>query len=106
MSLNSTPRFHSLDPDKIAATIDRLSHRIEERFPSSGLGEVCRQLLIVSQHAKERSAEINKPMMVLRIGAAVLIALIVAGLIATVLLVKRPAGAFDLAQFIQLLESA
>lgn len=104
--MNNQPRLHGLDPDKIAVTIDVLSRRIEERFPGSGLGSVCRELLVVSQHAKERTAEIGQPMMGLRVGAAVLIALIVATLIATALFVKKPAGDFDLAQFIQLLESA
>jgi hypothetical protein len=37
-------RYRSLDPAKIAVTIERLCDRVEERFPGSGLGRVCREL--------------------------------------------------------------
>jgi len=103
---NANTALHGLDPDKIADTIERLSKRIEERFPGSGLGAVCRQLLIVSDHAKERAAEIARPMSGLRLGAGALIALIFCLLIATVVLAKRPTGSLDLAQLVQLMESA
>lgn len=106
MSRESDARLRSLDPDKISATIERLSRRIEERFPGSGLGAICRQLLSVSQHARGQAGAIGKPMIALRCGVAALIVLIVAGLLATALVMKKPADNFDLAQFIQLLESA
>ena len=34
----------ALDPDRIVSTIAKLEKRIEERFPDSGLGQVCGRL--------------------------------------------------------------
>jgi hypothetical protein len=94
--MNHLSRFHRLDAEQITATIDVLSHRIEERFPGSGLGQVCRELLVVSRRASEKAAAMARPMPVLRLGAAAVIALIVVGLIGSTMLLKRPAGEFEL----------
>lgn len=99
-------RFHRLDATQITATIERLKSRIEERFPGSGLGRVCGELLAVSTAAGDRAEEMARPMIGLRLGAAVLIAFIVLGLVGSAFLMKRPAGEIEPAQFIQLLESA
>ena len=40
--------YRSLDPEKIIETIERLSSRIDERFPDSGLGRVCKELLTIA----------------------------------------------------------
>ena len=39
------PSTLSLDPERIVYTISQLNHRIDERFPESGLGRVCTSLL-------------------------------------------------------------
>jgi hypothetical protein len=51
--------YLALDAAEIVRTIERLGNRIEERFPGSGLGSVCRQLLEISRRARER-AEVNE----------------------------------------------
>ena len=50
-----------LDADKVSKTITKLVERIEERFPNSGLLRVCKQLDEISDHTKERSAAISRP---------------------------------------------
>ena len=104
--MNSNPRFQNLDPDKISDTIERLTARIEERFPESGLRDVCEHLWTVSRHAKQQVEAINKPDIVLRVVALLLIACIITALGGSFLMVKQPQGGFDAAQFIQLLEAA
>ena len=104
--MNPNLRYQSLDADKISQTIERLSARIAERFPESGLRAVCLHLLDVSQRAKQQAEAIEKPNIGLRILALILMAVIVTALMWSFTLVKKPANGFDTAQFIQLLESA
>ncbi len=49
--------YRALDPDKVVETIGQLRHRIVERFPGAGLGEVCAELLLL---AGENSARVEK----------------------------------------------
>ena len=58
--------YQTINPDKVVTTIDRLQGRINERFPDSGLTQVCGQLLSVSQNMKARSEWIAKPVQWLR----------------------------------------
>ena len=97
--------FLSLDADEIVRTIDTLSRRIEERFPRGGLGAVCRELLTIAQHAKERAQWIARPILALRVTTAGLAVLIVAGLGLTLTRLQPPAGGFEIGQFIQVLEA-
>ena len=94
-----------LDAGEILGTIERLRGRIEDRFPGSGLSQVCGQLLEISRYARERAAWIAKPILSLRIASAALAVLIVAGLILMVTKLRPPPGAFELGQFIQVLEA-
>lgn len=66
------PNFLSLDAVEIVNTIDRLRGHIEDRFPGSGLGQVCAQLLQIARDAGERAAQIAKPILPLRIATALL----------------------------------
>jgi len=97
--------FLSLDADEIVRTIDTLSRRIEERFAGAGLGRVCRELLSIAQHARERAQWIAEPILALRVVTIALAVLIVAGLGLTVARLKPPAGGFEIGQFIQVLEA-
>ncbi len=53
--------YEQLDADKIVATVDTLHRRIVERFPNAGLAHVCKKLLGIAQSARERSAQIARP---------------------------------------------
>jgi hypothetical protein len=41
--------YRSLDPEKIVDTIGTLCRRIDERFPDSGLRNVCGELLTIAR---------------------------------------------------------
>lgn len=96
--------YLALDAAEIVHTIERLRTRIEERFPDAGLGKVCGQLLEIAQKARERADWIARPILAVRIATVVLSVIIVAGLILMVTRL-RPPGAFELGQFIQVLEA-
>jgi hypothetical protein len=53
--------YDRLDPAKLIDTIRMLEIRIDERFPGSGLGKVCRELLQIAQQARARSNWIARP---------------------------------------------
>jgi hypothetical protein len=72
-------KFRQLDADKIVETVQDLHHRIEKRFPGSGLGKVVAELLQVAQETVERSQWIQKPHLPLR-AAAVLLSLAIIAL--------------------------
>ena len=97
--------YLALDAAEIVRTIERLESRIGERFPGSGLGKVCGQLLETSQQARERAVWIARPILALRIATAVLAVVIIAGLVLMVTRLRPPAGGVELGQFIQVLEA-
>jgi len=97
--------YGALNAEQIAETIDRLRQRIEHRFPGSGLARVCAELDRIAEQARERAAWIARPILPLRAAVALLSALIVAGLGATLSTLRAPSGSFQLVEFVQLLES-
>lgn len=56
-----------LQPDKIVTTIQKLHDRIGERFPESGLQNVCKSLEEIGVNAKEREAWIGRPIWWMRL---------------------------------------
>src|SRR3989454_6159203 len=90
--------YLALDAAEIVRTIERLRNRIEERFPGSGLGSVCGQLLEISRRARERAEWIARPILAVRIATAVLAVVIVAGLALMVTRLRPPSGGFELGQ--------
>jgi hypothetical protein len=53
--------YRSLNADKVVNTIAQLNQRIAERFPKSGLSNVCADLLTLSQQTSSRITEVAKP---------------------------------------------
>lgn len=76
-----------LKPDRIVETIAVLQTRIEERFPGSGLSGVCGNLLAIARRAEEKTKWFGQPLRWLRVLCWAFSIVIVAGSIATVLLV-------------------
>ena len=96
----------SLDPERIVQTISQLNHRIDERFPDSGLGRVCTSLLEVGEQTKDRLDAIERPVWWLRVATWLIAALVLVGAIAAVRAVwlEIPAGfgsAFDAIQVLE-----
>ena len=70
--------YRTLQPDKIIAPLEQLEKRIAERFPGVGLGNVCRELIMVARETSSRMAAIVKPNRWLRLALALLLVLGVA----------------------------
>jgi hypothetical protein len=56
-----------LRDDRIIETVDKLQQRIEDRFPGSGLAQLCGHLLDVSRQAGDRTAWIARPILWIRV---------------------------------------
>ena len=61
--------YFVLNSSKVEATINVLSKRINERFPQSGLFQVCRRLHDIASQACLRSAQIRRPLWLVRFAA-------------------------------------
>lgn len=71
-----------------------------------GAAAVRRHLLSVTRQIHKRSEWVARPVWGLPIGATLIIAAVVAGTIATPLVLRPPDQALDLLEFVQILESA
>jgi hypothetical protein len=97
--------YRSLDSEKIVETIAALCRRIDERFPDSGLGRVCRELLTVAGESQERSAWIAKPQRSLRVITWLLVVVMLGGLAVVLTNSAWPRGGFDLVGLVQVSEA-
>ena len=97
--------YRSLDSEKIIETIDRLCSRIDVRFPGSGLGKVCRELLTIAGESQQRSTWIAKPQKSLRVIVGVLIALMLAVLVLALANSSLPTSRFDFVLLLQVSEA-
>jgi len=97
--------YRSLDSEKIVETIGTLCRRIDERFPDSGLGRVCHELLTVAGESQERSAWIARPQRTLRVLTWLLAVLMVSGLAAVLTHAAWPRGGFDFIGLVQVSEA-
>jgi hypothetical protein len=98
--------YRSLDAEKVIATVERLGLRISERFPSSGLGKVCAELLDIAQESRKKVSWIAKPNLVIRILAGTVIVLMIALLAYTLLTLEFNGTNFGLGELAQVLEAA
>jgi hypothetical protein len=97
--------YRSLDSEKIVHTIEILCRRIDERFPESGLSNVCRELLTIAGESQQRSAWIAKPQRAIRIFTWVLLVLLAGGLIVVLTHAAWPRDGFELVGLVQGLEA-
>ncbi len=103
-----TRRYTILDADKVLDTVRSLHRRIGERFPGSGLCQVCAELETVCARSKRRIEWISEPIWPLRLLRYLLAGLILAGVILTIVSL-RPSGQpeeLTLIELIQALEAA
>jgi len=68
--------YRNLNPDHIIRTIAHLGERIAERFPDSGLSKVAEELQKIGNEAATRAEWIEQPLLALRLGIGVLVALL------------------------------
>lgn len=98
-------RYQELDAVKIEHTIARLSQRIENRFPGSGLFRLSTKVLAISREAQAQSEWIARPILSLRIAITVLILIILAGIVGTVRGLRINLEEIHFLDFIQALEA-
>jgi len=55
-----------LDADKVVETLDHLRARVGERFPASGLAQVCGQLTATARATAQRARRLSRPYLGLR----------------------------------------
>ena|SRR5688572_22096943 len=77
--------YQALDPDKIIATLQHLQQRIDQRFPNSGLGRVCGELIQTAGATSARAAQLTAPNWPLRVAVG---AVLVLGVIAQIAAAK------------------
>jgi hypothetical protein len=59
-------KYRSLDPGHIIKTLEALLRRIEDRFPGSGLGKVCTDLMALARDTSARSEKVARSNLALR----------------------------------------
>ena len=98
--------YRTLDADAILTTCERLSARIGERFPGSGLSKVARELLELSRESRQRVEDIRRPVWPVRVGAAAVLALMVAIAIGVGASAQMPSTRIELFSLLQFVETA
>ncbi len=53
--------YRTLDPNRIIATLETLGDRINERFPGSGLSNVCADLVALAKQTSARIDDVERP---------------------------------------------
>lgn len=97
--------YHHLDSQKIVNTIETLSHRVNERFPNSGLSKVVAELLKTGQKADERCRWVARPLWHLRGPIWILVGLIVISFFPILSKLSLQNNPLTFVEFIQVLES-
>ncbi|HYD73908.1 MAG TPA: hypothetical protein VEF55_12285 [Candidatus Binatia bacterium] len=67
--------YQSLDPVRIIETLRKLQERIEQRFPGSGLGRLCAELVTTAETSSMEAALLSERNWPLRIAVGALVAL-------------------------------
>jgi hypothetical protein len=65
--------YQHLQSDRIVETVQLLHRRIAERFPHAGLASVCEKLLEIARKAQQRSDEIARPIVWVRLLSGIVI---------------------------------
>lgn len=95
-----------LDSERIARTIEQLSNRVHERFPGSGLSQVCKDLYAISLTAERDLAAVSKPNWWLRGAVIAFVAALLAVLALSVSRLRLEVGSITFIELIQVFESA
>lgn len=97
---------NQLDHKEIQDTIYQLSNRIVERFPQSGLHEVCRELHALSSKSSEKIEWISKPNLLIRVSVALIIGLGLLLAAYSMTLIDMQMTSLTLIGMVQLVESS
>lgn len=95
----------SLDADRILETIAALRRRIQERFPDSGLSNLCERLHEIGERAKNRLAWVEQPIFLLRTATWLMAALVIVGAIVLIQSIVTGLEVSGAAELVQIIES-
>lgn len=97
--------YRKLDGGHIVATLERLSKRISERFPDSGLSRVSQELLLVARESGQRIQRLRRPWWSIRLGILVIILAMSALVVLTALSVRISLRVENIADLLQGLDA-
>ncbi len=95
----------SLDPDRIIQTVEALQHRIEDRFPGSGLGKLAGRLQAIADSTVARLEWVARPILPLRLGVALITLVVLALPIVLLMTADLPTAPPDVWEFIQAVDA-
>ncbi|MEM9803472.1 MAG: hypothetical protein AAGA20_24355, partial [Planctomycetota bacterium] len=94
-----------LEIDRILQTTKALERRVGERFPDSGLREVCGQLLVLGGRTRERMAWLSRPIWPLRALVIGLVGLVGGALVVGLVGYVKLPGKLGFLEVVQAVES-
>ena len=97
--------YRNLNSECTVKTIEILYKRISERFPSSGLSNVCAELCTIANETKARSEMIARPNITLRVGLVTIVLMTLVVLLYSISLIDVKLSSFTLGEFIQIVEA-
>lgn len=95
-----------LRSEEIITTIEKLLLRISERFPKSGLGSVCEQLLSIAKESDSTIQWISKPNYLMRLMVAIFFITVAMVLVYTIIHFDPKMPRVSFSELVQLSESA
>jgi hypothetical protein len=98
--------YRALDANEIIATLRRLETRISERFPGRGLQTICQELVSISEQVQQKSAEIARANIGLRVLLIILVAAAAAGMLVIAFTVQLQVGTPEIFGVFQGVEAA
>lgn len=97
--------YKRLQTDQIIETVEKLSLRLERRFPESSLRRLCEDLVVVSRLAQQRAEDFRRPLIGLRTVSILFIVAILAGTAGVAVSLGNHTTPLNVFEFIQVLEA-
>jgi len=98
--------YRSLNAKYIVETIERLGHRIVERFPDSSLSRVARELHYVATESAALTERLRRPFWLLRIAVLIASGLLIASVVMALSLVRIAPTEERLSDLLQAVDAA
>ncbi len=101
-----TMQYRELNNELAIKTLKQLKLRINDRFPGSGLFNVCDELLKVAEESKSKIAFISKPLIWLRVTLISLVVITFTILFLTISALNVETGQFNMIDLISIAEAS
>lgn len=98
-------KYTNLEWEKVIQTIKALQARVDVRFPGFGISGVCSDLLELARITGEHAEWAARPLLKLRIGVGIVIALFCGSFVLVPLFVEAPTGEVSWAEWISVLDA-